>query len=111
ETHRAVVLFVQLIEPDRRFRRIHRVVDANRNRNQRKPDVAFPNRPHNSPRFEMFRFDRLIIFSSIFAFIYSTWSMKLASQHSYHSQTRSQPKDSESTKSSRLKLLFFCICA
>src|SRR6266850_3004870 len=51
-TDRAVILLVQLIEPDR-FLRVHRVVNADGNGNQRKPNVTFPYRSHNLPRFRL----------------------------------------------------------
>src|SRR6266545_4932585 len=44
-----VILLVQLVEANRLLR-IDGVVDANRNRHQRKPDVAFPDGSHRAPR-------------------------------------------------------------
>src|SRR5207247_2015684 len=81
----AVVLLVQLIEPDRFFR-IHRVVNADRNGNQRKPNVAFPDRSHNSPRVVVFNFGDCatvvwtFVFGSIDAFIRLAQSMTLTEE-------------------------------
>src|SRR5207245_2716376 len=55
-TDGAVVLLVQLIEPDRFFR-VHRVVNADGNGDERKLNVPFPDGSHNSPRFAMLSFE------------------------------------------------------
>ena len=49
-TNGAVIVLVQLVEPDRFFR-VHGVVNPDRDGNQRKSNVPFPYRSHNSPRF------------------------------------------------------------
>src|SRR3974377_700291 len=47
-TNEPVIVLMQLVEPDGFFR-VNRVVDADGNGNQGKPDMAFPDRTHNSP--------------------------------------------------------------
>src|SRR6267378_7044541 len=49
-TNGAVIVLVQLVEPDRFFR-VNGVVDPDRDGNQRKSNVTLPYRSHNSPRF------------------------------------------------------------
>src|ERR1051326_4740777 len=78
----AVILFVQLVEPDGFFR-FHCVINADGNGNQRKPDMAFPDGPHNSPR-SVIRSSWPVIWTLIFrymvAFIRLARSMKLAEE-------------------------------
>src|ERR1044071_5676836 len=48
----AVVVFVELVEPDR-FPGVRRVVNADGNRYQGESDMTFPDGSHDSPRFVM----------------------------------------------------------
>src|ERR1043166_2080675 len=50
-TNRAVILLVQLVKTNGLFG-IDGVVNPDRNRNQRKPNMALPNGSHNSPRLD-----------------------------------------------------------
>ena len=55
-TDGAIVVLVQLIEPDRFFR-VHRVVNADGNGDERELDMPFPDGSHSSPRFAMLNFE------------------------------------------------------
>src|SRR6185503_1342477 len=52
----AVVLLMQLVEPDGFFR-VHGIVNAHWNRHQREPDVSLPYRSHDLPRVEFSSFE------------------------------------------------------
>src|ERR1051326_297381 len=88
-TDGSVVLLVQLVEPDRLLR-VHRVVNADGNGDERELNVPFPDGSHSAPRFPELHFDpgtivvRPVRFWSMVAFIRCACSMARAAKNQSH---------------------------